>query len=176
MSTAPQAPDAAQRARRAPHKKRRIKIPPRLRQAEGERRLDKHWRTYFLAALIETSNVTRAAEAAGISPSRAYRVRMEDADFYRQWLVALAEGYRNLEMELLGYLRDPAPRHKMDVANAIRVLTLHRQTVAHQRAQDDDLSEQDVLESINAMIDEMRDRASANAALLAAPEPSHAGD
>ena len=176
MSTAQQAPVAAQRARRAPRKKRSIKIPPRLREAESGRKLDKHWRTYFLAALIETSNVTRAAEAAGISASRAYRVRMEDADFHRQWLVALAEGYRNLEMEVLGYLRDPAPGYKMDVANAIRVLTLHRQTVAHQRTQEDDLSEQDVLESINAMIDEMRDRASANAALLAAPESGDARD
>ena len=129
MSTAHKAPDAAQRARRAPRKKRSITIPPRLREAEAGKKLDKHWRTYFLAALIETSNVTRAAEAAGISASRAYRV-----------------------------------------------LTLHRQTVAHQRAQDDDMSEQDVLESINAMIDEMRDRASANAALLAAPESGDARD
>lgn len=173
MSTAPKAPDAAQRARPA---QRQTRLPARSSTTSSESRLSSHWRTYFLTALVETSNVTRAAAAAGVSPSHAYRVRMEEPAFRDQWLIALAEGYRNLEMEVLGYLRDPAPGHKLDVANAVRVLTLHRQTMASQRAQEDDMSEQEVLDSINAMIDEMRDRASANSALLATPEPDHAGD
>ena len=64
----------------------------------------------------------------------------------------------------------------MDVTNAIRLLTLHRQTVAQQRAQDDDLSEQEVLESINRMILDMRDRSAANTALLAEPDADDEGD
>jgi len=91
--------------------------------------------------------------------------------------VALAQGYENLEMELLGYLRAPAPERKMDVANAIRLLTLHRQSVAHQRANQDDRSEQEVLDSIDAMIDDMRQRAAANAAQLAEAEaPDEQGE
>lgn len=109
--------------------KREIRLPCKLREPEqgpGNR----HWRAYFLAHLIETSNIRAAAEAAGVVTSRVYRTRQEDPDFARQWEAALAQGYQNLEMELLCYLRNPAPDHKMDVANAIRLLTLHRQSVA----------------------------------------------
>ncbi len=42
----------------------------------------------------------------------------------------------------------------------------HRQSVAHERAAQDDRSEQEVLDSIDAMIDSMRERAAANAAQL----------
>jgi hypothetical protein len=38
--------------------------------------------------------------------------------------------------------------------------------VAHERAAQDDRSEQEVLDSIDAMIDSMRERAAANAAQL----------
>ena len=176
MSTASKGPAAAKRRGRSSRRKRSISIPPRLREAEGKQKLDRHWRSYFLIALVETSNVTRAAQTAGVSLGRAYKVRIEDPDFHRQWLAALAEGYRNLEMEVLGYLRDPAPDRKMDVASAIRVLSLHRQTVAQQRAQEDDLSEAEVLESINQMILDMRDRSQANDALLAMPETPDEGD
>ena len=148
-------------------RKKAVTIPPTLRAAEGKEKLNKHWRTYFLAALIETSNVKASAEQAGISPSRAYRVRREDPDFAAQWRAALCEGYENLEMDLLGYLRNPVADHKLDVPNGIRLLTLHRQFVAQHRALTDDRSEQEVLDSIDAMIDEMRERAAANTALLA---------
>ncbi len=145
-------------------------IPKAIRDQDGEGPLNKHWRTYFLTALIETSNVTASAEKAGISPSRAYRVRSEDGNFAAQWRVALREGYDNLEMELLGYLRSGDPARKMDVANGIRLLSQHRESVAHDRALEDNRSEREVLESIDAMIDEMRTRAAANAAILAETE------
>ena len=85
-----------------------------------------------------------------------------------QWRIALAQGYENLEMELLANLRAPGKAAKMDVANAIRLLSLHRETAARARALADNRNEAEVLESIDAMIDEMRERAAANAALLAA--------
>ena len=170
MSKASSTPVRSRRRR-----KPTIKLPARLRE-QGDNPGNRHWRTYFLMALIESSNVTAAAREAGIAPGRAYRTRQMDPDFAAQWRVALAHGYQNLEIELLGYLRDRKPEHKMDVTNAIRLLTLHRQTVAQQRAQDDDLSEQEVLESINRMILDMRDRSAANTALLAEPDADDEGD
>lgn len=135
MSTAGDAPQAAARPRRGPGKqKKTIKIPALLREQGRETALNRHWRAYFLAALVETSNITKAAAAAGVTPSRAYRVRQEDPEFRALWMGALAEGYHNLEMEVLGYLRDPQPGYKMDVANALRLLDRHRHLVAQQRA------------------------------------------
>lgn len=173
MSTAGDAPQAAARSRRGRPKKKRIKIPPLLREQTRDATLTRHWRAYFLAALVETSNITKAAAAAGITPSRAYRVRQDDPEFRALWMGALAEGYHNLEMELLGYLRDPRPDYKMDVANALRLLDRHRHLVAQQRALEDNRDEAEVLASINAMIDEMRERSATNTALLMAPEPDH---
>jgi len=167
MSKANNAPGRPVRDDPPSNDKTRTKITPAQRAAGGEGQLHKHWRTYFLAALIETSNVTASAAQAGISPSRVYKVRREDSDFAAQWRVALREGYENLEMEVLGYLRNPDPDKKMDVANVIRLLTRHREFVAHERALEDNRSEQEVLDSIDAMIDGMRQRAAANAALLA---------
>lgn len=170
MSTDAPLPGVEPRPARSNNRKKTIKIPVRLREA-GDTPRNRHWRTYFLAALVETSNVTAAARAAEIVPSRAYRTRQEDPEFAEQWRSALRQGYENLEMELLAYLRSPNPQHKMDVPNAIRLLTLHRQTVAQQRARDDNVSEQEVLASIDAMIDEMRVRSATNSALLAGEEP-----
>lgn len=176
MTTAPKEPGAPPRVPKASPKKKAIKLPVNLRE-QGDNPLNRHWRAYFLAHLIETSNISAAARAAGIATTRAYRTRQEDPEFAAQWNVALAQGYENLEMELLGYLRAPAPERKMDVANAIRLLTLHRQSVAHQRANQDDRSEQEVLDSIDAMIDDMRQRAAANAAQLAEAEaPDEQGE
>lgn len=171
MSTAGDPPRAAARPRHGPRRKKTVKLPTLLREQGRETTLNRHWRAYFLAALVETSNITKAANAAGITPSRAYRVRQDDPDFRAQWMGALAEGYHNLEMELLGYLRDPEPRHKMDVANALRLLDRHRHLVAQQRALEDNRDEAEVLASIDAMIDEMRQRSAANEALLAQTEP-----
>ena len=173
MSTAGDAPQAAARPRRGPRKKKSIRIPRLLREQGHEGSLNKHWRAYFLAALVETSNITKAAAAAGIAPSRAYRVRQDDPEFRALWMGAQAEGYHNLEMEVLGYLRDPQPTHKMDVANALRLLDRHRHLVAQQRALEDDRDEAEVLASIDAMIDQMRQRSAANSLLLAAPESDH---
>lgn len=170
MSKATALPAPAKPAKAGKARNGRVKLAPALREAGGEAKLNRHWRTYFLAALVETSNVRKSAERAGISVSRAYRVRQEHAGFAAAWQVALYEGYRNLEMEVLGYLRDPDPDKKMDVANALRLLAQHRQSAAHQRALEDNRSEKEVLDSIDAMIDEMRERAAANAAQLAESE------
>lgn len=143
----------------------------RIREADRavETKKNRHWRGEFLAALADTSNVSAAA-AAGVHPSRPYKVRREDPAFAGQWRAALCAGYDNLEMELLGHLRNPDPARKMDVANGLRLLIHHRQTVARERAQEDNRSEQEVLDSIDAFIDRMRENAVANARLLAEPD------
>lgn len=167
MPTAPKEPKKTARARKAKAANTTSLKATRQMRDEGDNPGDRHWRTRFLDHLVATSNITAAARMANISPTRAYRTRRGDPDFAAKWQEALFEGYENLEMELLGYLRTPNPEHKMDLANAIRILTLHKQSVAHRRAQTDDRSEKEVLDSIDAMIDEMRSRAAANAALLA---------
>ena len=163
MTTAPEAPPAQPRARKtaAARKKPQVRVTKRAR-SEGDCPGTGHWRVYFLEHLVQTSNVRAAAAYARVAPSRAYRTRKQDAGFARAWDAALAEGYRDLEMDLLAYLRNPSPDHKMDVASAIRLLSLHRQAVVQSRAEENEQSEQDVLDSIDAMIDEMRQRAAAS--------------
>jgi len=55
----------------------------------------------FLEALAESCNVKLAAKRAGLSTSRAYVRRAEDASFRAGWDRALATGYAQLEMLLL---------------------------------------------------------------------------
>jgi hypothetical protein len=145
-------------------RKKSVRITPKQRQEGGEGKVNKHWRTYFLQALAETSNVRLSAERAGVSPSRAYKTRREDAAFKATWNAALLEGYEYLEMEVLGHLGSPDPSRKFDVAGAIRAISLHRETIAAERARADGRDEQAVLDSIDAMIDQMRERRAANAA------------
>lgn len=140
---------------------------PREPKAEGEGGpLPKNWRAQFLAALAETSNVTAACGACKATPSRAYKARREEPAFARAWRDALYEGYENLEMEVLHRLRNGDAERKHDNANAIRLLAAHRETIARERARRDNRDEQAVLDSIDAMIDQMREQAAANAALL----------
>jgi hypothetical protein len=147
-------------------RKKTIKISNRERTAEGEGPISRIWRTPFLHKLAETSNVTASALYAEVSQSRAYKVRREDTDFAAKWRAALLEGYEHLELEVLGHLRAADPARKMDVAGALKLLALHAQTVARERALREDDDEQAVLDSIDAFIEEMRQRRAANAAIL----------
>ena len=163
-------PKAALPARRKP-----TKLTAKQREQEAEGKIDKHWRTYFLQKLAETSNVTASAGHAGVATSRAYKTRREDPKFAAAWSAALFEGYQHLEMEVLGYLRAAEPDRKFDVANAVRLLAAHqatifKATIVKERAKpDDEEDEQAVFDSIDAMIDEMRERSLANDAALAVP-------
>ena len=142
------------------------KITQRQREEAREGKLDKHWRTYFLQALAASSNVTLAAESAGVSPSRAYKARREERRFAAEWGAALLEGYDHLEMEVLAYLRDPEPRRKMDVAAALRLLAAHRETVERRRALTSEEDEKATLESLDAFFEGLKQRRLANEAVL----------
>jgi hypothetical protein len=121
----------------------------------------------FLEELAETSNVAAAAAVADLPVSKVYRLRRTDPDFARRWYAALSEGYDNLEMEVLLYLRgggggegsDEAGKRKFDVATALRCLTAHRDSVAREKGRRTLADEVATIDGINARIDAMRIRA-----------------
>jgi ribosome-associated translation inhibitor RaiA len=117
-------------------------------------------RIKFLSALAESSNVTKAAKIARITPSAAYHARREDPEFAREWLAALWEGYTHLEMEVLRRLREGDQQtkaaDKYDFANAIRLLTAHRDNAARAQAQQRNVSAAEVRASIDQKVDAIR--------------------
>lgn len=147
-------------------------LGPKRRKARPENTDSKsaHWRKDFLDALAESSNVSASAARVKVDARTVYKLRREDGEFAARWLAALHEGYDNLEMELLGYLRDSQPKRKMDVGASLRLLAAHRDTVERRRALTEDEDEQQVLDSIDRFIDEMRERRAANEAILAEAE------
>jgi len=139
--------------------KRRTKIGAAL--VQGEHKNNRHWRTTFLAELAETSNVTAAAAAAGVHPSRPYKVKRMEPGFAREWYGALLEGYEHLEMELLHRLRFGDPKEterKFDNANAMRQLATHRDTVARERAIRNNEDVADIKASIEAKLLGLREK------------------
>lgn len=78
----------------------------RAKKAEAAER-KRGWQTEFLNALAETSNVLASAARAGVSHRKVYDTRRRSSTFAAKWQSALYEGYCNLEMEILGHLRDP---------------------------------------------------------------------
>lgn len=127
-----------------------------IKEEEGP--INRHWRGVFLDYLAETSNVTRAAREAGVSPSRAYKVRREEPLFAELWRVALLEGYEHLELETLNRLRDGTTSDgpKFDIANALRLLALHRETAARAQAERRNVSSAEVRASIDRKVEEIR--------------------
>ena len=113
-----------------------------LVRARGKR-LTPVWKRPFLAALAETSNVVRAAKIAGKDTSTVYETRRRSREFAAKWQEALCEGYDNLEMDVLRRLREGeikrAPGAKtgtrtFDNATAVRLLVVHREAVAREKA------------------------------------------
>ena len=129
----------------------------KLRNSE-DKPAPRQWKRVFLDALAETSNVTGSARQAGIPPRDAYRTRRSCEEFAADWRAALFEGYANLEMEVLGYLRDPEPNRKMDVTAALRLLAAHKDTIAGERAARANVSAAEVRASIERKVDELRQK------------------
>jgi len=141
------------------------------------------WSKPFLNALSATSNVTAAAKAAGVSTTTVYEVRRSNPEFSRQWQEALCEGYELLEMELLRRMREgevkPATGAKrgvrtFDNAIAMRLLAAHQEAVSRQRGIRDNRDSAEIIRSINAKLDQMRERRAAlmQRALPAPAEPN----
>ncbi len=129
------------------------------------------WMAPFLSALAETSNVARAARLAGVAASTAYDARRKQREFARKWADALCEGYDNLEMELLGRLRQgevkPAAGAKkgvrsFDNAVAIRLLMAHREAAGQEKAMRANVSAAEIRASINRKIADLRSQVEAD--------------
>lgn len=131
-------------------------------KATGQRRCGARWRDHFLEYLAESSNITASATRAHVSTARLYRERRQDPEFARAWLAALSEGYLLLEMEVLRRLREgdqqtPAG-DRYDFANALRLLTAHRESAAHAAAQQRNVSAAEVRASIDRKVEAIRQR------------------
>ena len=138
---------------------KRILIRPGLRAGEADR-VNRQWRILFLDHLAESSNVSESAARAGISVSRAYKVRREEPEFARLWQAALWEGYTHLEMEVVRRLRQgdhsTLDSGRYDFANAIRLLAAHRETASQAMAQQRNVSAAEVRASIDRKVEEIR--------------------
>ena len=123
-------------------------------------RTPSHWKGHFLAVLAQTSNVTSAAKSAKVPASRAYALRREDQAFARLWHQALVEGYEHLEMELLARLRAGEAKDgpKFDNGAALRLLALHRDTMAQEHAQRRNMDSARARQIIDAKLEELRQR------------------
>ena len=140
--------------------------------ASREARISRSWRRTFLIVLGETSDLQAACAAVRIDTDRAYAARRNEPDFAIAWRLALLEGYENLELETLSYLRTGKrldENRPYDVVNAIRLIKGQADAAARERAGREDGDEQDVLDSIDRMLDGMRERSAANAAILEEP-------
>jgi hypothetical protein len=149
----------------------RSKAPPKAK-----------WQADFLAALAHSSNVTLAAQKAGIDVSTVYRSRRAEPDFYRRWQEALAEGYDNLEMDLLHRLRigqleggKAQARRKFDNAIAFRLLTAHREAVGRQKALRACEDEDAIIASITEKLEKMKERQDAARAMAEEDSAYQAG-
>lgn len=136
---------------------KQVKIPDRYKEGE-EGPLSSRWQDFFLDRLAETSNVTEAAKFVGANTSRVYKVRREDPAFAARWRAALLEGYEHLEMETLRRLREGTQPDdpKFDIANALRLLVLHRENVAQARAAQRNVSAAEVRASIDRKVEQIR--------------------
>jgi len=125
--------------------------PHRIRRVAASR-----WTTarrkIFFNTLAETSNVTAAAQAAGMNRSAAYDRKSRDPAFARAWKAALERGYTELEMQLMRHSRNGTVRteqvvdgegnvkqiravHSYPLTVAMRLLMAHRQEVDAWRRQ-----------------------------------------
>ncbi|MFM7350439.1 MAG: hypothetical protein ACKO01_13305 [Erythrobacter sp.] len=121
------------------------------------------WRKLFLEKLASTSSVAAAARAARVSQARAYRTRRAEPDFAQAWRAAIAEGYLNLELEVIRRLREGDLKtengDKFDFANAIRLIAAHRDSAGRGgQSEGRNVSIAEVQASIERKIEEVQRR------------------
>jgi len=124
--------------------------------------LPQNWRSEFFAALAESSNVSRACGLAGVSPGTVYDLRRRDTSFAGRWMDALCEGYDNLELEMLYFLRNgestEAGAKRFNFPVALRMLLAHRENVVREKARRKHVTVEEVRASIDRKVAEMRER------------------
>lgn len=157
---------------------------PALRAAPVREASYRKWSKPFLASLAATSNVTAAAKAARVSTSTVYEARRTNPEFNRKWQEALCEGYELLEMDLLRRMREgevkPGAGAKRGVrtydnAISMRLIAAHKDTVTRQRGIRDARDAAEIIRSINAKFELMRERRRALAE-RSLPAPPHSDE
>ena len=114
---------------------------PKMRK-QGKRDWNAAKEEAYVNALAETCNFTRAAEAAGVSTSSAWKRRKTNAAFRASCREAVAAGYQRLELALLDRAlngsekivtrKDGSEERVREYPNAVALtlLRLHRETAA----------------------------------------------
>lgn len=130
----------------------------------------------FLDALAASCNVKGSAAAIGVGPVSVYALRRRDAEFAREWEIALESGYQLLETLVVGHVLSGASRDAgvampdesptIDMDTALRLLSAHRNAFGkpshnagppRQRAEQAD-TDAAILKKLNA-IEKRRDAA-----------------
>ena len=97
----------------------------------------------------------------GVSTSTVYDTRRKNRTFARAWGEALSEGYDNLEMELLGRLREGEIKRAQgakvgvrtfDNATSFRLLAVHRESVERHKGHRANVSAAEVRASIERKV------------------------
>jgi hypothetical protein len=147
-----------------------------LRASSRRERWTEARRAAFLAELGATCNITQAAHVAGMSVRGAYCLRDRDATFRLGWRRALAQGYAQLEVEMLERALIAETRLRGALTeidthrDALKVLNehphrnsellyrVHRQTALEQDGADDDPDGEEALARVRERIVRLRER------------------
>ena len=145
------------------------KSRPRLRGPDGRSWTAAKERK-FLEALAGSCNVKLAARKAGVSTSGVYVRRAKNASFRAAWDQALASGYAQLEMMMLGralhgvekvvVARDGTKTVMREYSDrvALALLRMHRESAAIAGEDVQDQDHEEACERIVARIQRLRER------------------
>ena len=171
-------PTPTLRGRRKPRVRRPFQRALPADAAPAQRaELKANWRDIFFESLAENSNVAQACAKCGVTTASVYDLRRRDLTFADAWMVALAAGYDNLEVELLDRLRNgDGGAARFNYAVALRVLAAHRDSVSHEKGRRESVDAAEVRASILGRLAQLREQvlaadAEADAEAEAGPEP-----
>ena len=125
----------------------------------------------FVETLAETCNLTRAAEAAGVSTSSARDRRKADAAFRASCADAIASAYQRLELAILERSLDGTEKivirkdgseeriREYPNAVALTLLRMHRDTAAETMSEPDPVDLEELRERLFNKLQRLRNRA-----------------
>jgi hypothetical protein len=142
---------------------------PKMEKA-GKRDWSKAKEEVYVNALAETCNFTRAAEAAGVSTSSAWKRRKTNAAFRASCREAIAAGYQRLELALLDRAlngsekivirKDGSEERVREYPNAVALTLLrhHRETAAEVENEPDPVDADEIRERLVRKLERLRQR------------------
>jgi hypothetical protein len=142
---------------------------PKMKKA-GKRDWSKAKEEVYVNTLAETCNFTRAAEAARVSTSSAWKRRKTNAVFRASCREAVAAGYQRLELALLDRAlngsekivirKDGSEERVREYPNAVALtlLRLHRETAAEVENEPDQVDVAELRERLVNKLERLRKR------------------